>query len=123
MEYVDALFIIEIRVIISFLPVGASGYGHRKAKEGNGVLRYSCGQTQIFPTNPNGFYTDASTAPLFYDLYMRPGAIYWTEDVTGTGIWGTTVGWDINYFTFDFNRIYELMCLMEITVTPASSVA
>lgn len=90
-----------------FLPVGASGYGHRKAKEGNGVLRYSCGQTQIFPTNPNGFYTDASTAPLFYDLYMRPGAIYWTEDVTGTGTWGTTVGWDINYFTFDFNRIYE----------------
>ena len=73
-----------------FLPVGASGYGHRKAKEGNGVLRYSCGQTQIFPTNPNGFYTDASTAPLFYDLYMRPGAIYWTEDVTGTGTWGTT---------------------------------
>lgn len=90
-----------------FLPVGASGYGHRKAKEGNGVLRYSCGQTQIFPTNPNEFYTDASTAPLFYDLYMRPGAIYWTEDVTGTGTWGTTVGWDINYFTFDFNRIYE----------------
>lgn len=87
--------------------MGASGYAHRKAKEGNGVLRYSCGQTQIFPTNPNGFYTDASTAPLFYDLYMRPGAIYWTEDVTGTGTWGTTVGWDINYFTFDFNRIYE----------------
>lgn len=81
-----------------FLPVGASGYGHRRTKE-NGCLRYSCGQTGIF--------SNLALAPLFYDLYMRPGAVYWTEDVTGTGAWGTTVGWDINYFTFDFNRIYQ----------------
>lgn len=82
-----------------FLPVGASGYGHRKTNETNGVLRYSCGQT--------GIYKNLELAPLFYDLYMRPGAVYWTEDVTGVGTWGTTVGWDINYFTFDFNRIYQ----------------
>ncbi len=81
-----------------FFPVGASGYGHRRTKE-NGCLRYSCGQTGIF--------SNLALAPLFYDLYMRPGAVYWTEDVTGTGAWGTTVGWDINYFTFDFNRIYQ----------------
>lgn len=81
-----------------FFPVGASGYGHRGTKE-NGCLRYSCGQTGIF--------SNLALAPLFYDLYMRPGAVYWTEDVTGTGAWGTTVGWDINYFTFDFNRIYQ----------------
>ncbi len=81
-----------------FFPVGASGYGHRRTKE-NGCLRYSCGQTDIF--------SNLALAPLFYDLYMRPGAVYWTEDVTGTGAWGTTVGWDINYFTFDFNRIYQ----------------
>ena len=58
-----------------FLPVGASGYGHRKAKEGNGVLRYSCGQTQIFPTNPTGFYTYATPTPIINGLYMRPGPI------------------------------------------------
>lgn len=81
-----------------FFPVGASGYGHRRTKE-NGCLRYSCGQTGIF--------SNLALAPLFYDLYMRPGAVYWIEDVTGTGAWGTTVGWDINYFTFDFNRIYQ----------------
>lgn len=81
-----------------FFPVGASGYGHRRTKE-YGCLRYSCGQTGIF--------SNLALAPLFYDLYMRPGAVYWTEDVTGTGAWGTTVGWDINYFTFDFNRIYQ----------------
>lgn len=79
-----------------FFPVGASGYGHSKEY---GCLRYSCGQTGIF--------SNLALAPLFYDLYMRPGAVYWTEDVTGTGAWGTTVGWDINYFTFDFNRIYQ----------------
>lgn len=66
-----------------FFPVGASGYGHRRTKE-NGCLRYSCGQTGIF--------SNLALAPLFYDLYMRPGAVYWTEDVTGTGAWGTTVG-------------------------------
>lgn len=90
-----------------FLPVGASGYGHRKTKEeGNGVLRYSCGQTGVFQ--------NLELAPLFYDLYMRPGAIYWAneakkdnpDDPTATS-YQIAVGWDINYFTFDFNRIYQ----------------
>lgn len=81
-----------------FLPVGASGYGHRKHKE-NGCLRYSCGQT--------GYFNDVATAPLFYDLYMRPGAVYWASDYEGSGGYQTIVGWDINYFTFDFNRIYK----------------
>lgn len=93
-----------------FFPVGASGYGHRKSKEGNGYLRYSCGQTGFFSVGAgDAFYgNDAiAQAPLFYDLYMRPGAIYWTGNTEGTGLWSRVVGWDINYFTFDFNRIYQ----------------
>lgn len=51
------------------------------------------------------------TRPLFYDIYMRPGAIYWLKnefgiDRDGDGeseIW--PLGWDFNYFTFDFNFI------------------
>ena len=34
-----------------FLPVGASGYGHRKLKKEMEFCVILCGQTQIFPTN------------------------------------------------------------------------
>lgn len=92
-----------------FFPIGASGYGHRKqsftAKWGdseslNGVLRYSSGRTKLY---------EAPERPLFYDLYKRPGAIYWlnaeipANQFTPTD--GSSLGWDINYFSFDFNFI------------------
>lgn len=93
-----------------FFPIGASGYGHRKqsytAKWGdsetlNGVLRYATGRTKL--------YADPIGRPLFYDLYKRPGAIYWyNNQVPGANVEGTDencLGWDINYFTFDFNFI------------------
>ena len=39
---------------------------------------------------------------------MRPGAVYWIKEAVGSGgVWGTNVGWDINYFTFDFNKITQ----------------
>ena len=50
-----------------------------------------------------------SKRPLFYDLYKRPGAIYWLnaeipkDQLTPTD--GASLGWDINYFSFDFNFI------------------
>lgn len=93
-----------------FFPIGASGYGHRKqsytATWGdpetiNGVLRYAAGRTQLYP--------DPVERPLFYDLYKRPGGIYWLNaeipqnDFTPTD--GVSLGWDINYFSFDFNFI------------------
>lgn len=92
-----------------FFPIGASGYGHRKqsftAKWGdseslNGVLRYASGRTKLY---------EASERPLFYDLYKRPGAVYWLNkeipinQFTPTD--GPSLGWDINYFSFDFNFI------------------
>lgn len=107
-----------------FFPIGASGYGHRKAKE-DGMLRYSCGRDSYFlveadgvtSTPPNsGMYINygINAAPLFYDLYKRPGAIYWvreratidyfnTQGAAGDG--NNIVGWDFNYFTFDFYPI------------------
>lgn len=120
-----------------FFPIGNSGYGHRK-NSGNsstvvdgwpdgisGLLRYSCnGRWGYFPTNANE--TSSATfhlvypqyvndCPLFYDIFMRPGAIYYfgssekstaakyplfkdDGDVNNQSIFG----WDFNYFTFDF---------------------
>lgn len=93
-----------------FFPIGASGYGHRKHAEDWGgwnataVLRYSQGRrSQLVNEN----------MPLFYDLYMRPGAIYWLknegvvrrkEEAASNAI-RYAIGWDFNYFTFDFNYI------------------
>lgn len=93
-----------------FFPIGASGYGHRKqsykATWGDpetidGVLRYAAGRTQLYPSPVE--------RPLFYDLYKRPGGIYWLnaeipqDYFTPTD--GVSLGWDINYFSFDFNFI------------------
>lgn len=93
-----------------FFPIGASGYGHRKqsytATWGdpetiNGVLRYAAGRTQLYP--------DPVERPLFYDLYKRPGGIYWLNAEISKDYFtptdGVSLGWDINYFSFDFNFI------------------
>lgn len=93
-----------------FFPIGASGYGHRKQSYTgtwgdpetlNGVLRYASGRTQLYPSPVE--------RPLFYDIYKRPGGIYWLNaeipqnQFTPTD--GVSLGWDINYFSFDFNFI------------------
>lgn len=95
-----------------FFPIGASGYGHRKQsftpaqswQDGetlNGVLRYAAGRTKLYPS--------PDTRPLFYDIYKRPGAIYWFNAEVAKGwvpqLEGNALGWDINYFSFDFNFI------------------
>lgn len=93
-----------------FFPIGASGYGHRKQSYTgtwgdpetiNGVLRYAAGRTQLYP--------DPVERPLFYDLYKRPGGIYWLNAEIPQNYFtptdGVSLGWDINYFSFDFNFI------------------
>lgn len=95
-----------------FFPIGTSGYGHRKdlLNGHRGVLRYSSNaRWGTFPTGKVGdmYPNGVADAPLFYDLYMRPGAIYWFHgestdaDITPDPM----IGWDINYFTFDFYPI------------------
>lgn len=90
-----------------FFPIGASGYGHRKqefvaswgdSETLDGVLRYAAGRSKSFIENGR---------PLLYDIYKRPGAIYWYNKKGSINDNGTKncLGWDFNYFTFDFNYI------------------
>lgn len=93
-----------------FFPIGASGYGHRKQSYTptwgdpetlNGVLRYAAGRTQLYPSPVE--------RPLFYDLYKQPGGIYWLNAEIPQNYFtptdGVSLGWDINYFSFDFDFI------------------
>lgn len=93
-----------------FFPIGASGYGHRKQSYTptwgdpetlDGVLRYASGRTQL--------YSSPVERPLFYDIYKRPGGIYWLNAEIPQNYFtptdGVSLGWDINYFSFDFNFI------------------
>ena len=84
-----------------FFPIGASGYGRRKNQETNGtaVLRYA-NRTEQYPPKDG-----LANKPLFYDLYMRPGAIYWLEKEAKATDNNNVIGWDFNFFTFDFNKI------------------
>lgn len=86
-----------------FFPIGASGYGTRKAKE-NGVLRYSSGRVTYYDPE-----SSLVLRPLFYDIYRRPGAVYWVDKPQewSDGTWTSSVsGFDFNYFTFDFSPIF-----------------
>lgn len=98
-----------------FFPIGASGYGHRKnqapswsseKEPGLGVLRYASGRTNYFPEGKVGdaYPNGVADAPLFYDIFRRPGAIYWLNKNYFEN-YENVPAWDFNYFTFDFNRI------------------
>ncbi|WP_300917190.1 DUF4906 domain-containing protein [uncultured Muribaculum sp.] len=97
-----------------FFPIGASGYGRIKhggvntgeaAKNGyaqekgkTAVLKYS-NRSYLYGSPPAGTDRPVEWLPLFYDIYKRPGAIYWTDYSASP----KADAWDINYFTFDFN--------------------
>lgn len=91
-----------------FFPIGNTGYGQRKDQSMDpkfnylgkdygpfqAVLRYAGGRTTYMPDNL------AKGMPLFWDLFRKPGAIYWAQSLDGD-----KGGLDINYFSFDFNVI------------------
>lgn len=101
-----------------FFPIGRSGYGHRRRYTEKvpygGLLRYSCANRWGYfdAVNPNYYPDGVADAPLFFDIFRRPGAIYWlksnhpTNDI-GAGGDPDNVGWDFNYFTFDFFPISQ----------------
>lgn len=79
----------------TFFPLSATGFGHRKAADlysyswglnpaniKYGVLQYGQ-RSYYFPDSPNGWdgngsgITIASSLPVFYDLWLRKGVIYW----------------------------------------------
>ena len=69
----------------------------------NGILRYSSDRFERYPENGSQTGEQLKLKPLFYDLYMRPGAIYWFDRQTNISGVGEVIAWDINYFTFDFD--------------------
>lgn len=117
-----------------FFPTGNSGFGHRKnsgTAEGpeawpsstKGLLRYSCnGRWGYFPTSQSETLSETfidvypefvNDCPLFWDIFRRPGAIYWLKNDAASGqvfyVDGVPdpdvarcMAWDFNYFTFDF---------------------
>lgn len=90
-----------------FFPIGATGHGHRKQYDDKkssgytniGVLRYA---TTSEPLNPS----TNSNRPMLYNLYLSPGAIYWTYgwDTAENTASDASNAYDINYETYDFNE-------------------
>lgn len=107
-----------------FFPIGKTGYGRRKdgknaadthKGEGSGetgktgVLRYAQRQKpyQILSYYGSDYNGGVEYQPLFFDLYKRPGAVYWLEQPGGpvgsSGQRGKQhTAWDINFFTMGF---------------------
>lgn len=94
-----------------FFPIGASGYGHRKENDSKGGTSYNKGAGILrYASYQNTYLQDASAndTPLFYDIYMRPGAVYWLNKYSRNkghsmgADFEFVIGWDFNYFTFDF---------------------
>mgnify|MGYP007066582076 CR=1 FL=1 len=105
-----------------FFPIGRSGYGHRKTQDlinNGGILRYSCIRTSFFDEFAATPYYRVPWMPLFWDIFKRPGAIYWAKNVdisaniydvnTGAPVNVTAEGQpgalDINFFSYDVNFI------------------
>lgn len=93
-----------------FFPIGASGYGrfkqlspteryNRQRAGWAGVVQYA-NRYKYFPETD----TDGAAGypvrykPLFWDLWERPGALYWLAPDESE-----KYGLDINYYTYDFN--------------------
>ena len=89
-----------------FFPIGTAGYGHRKHEDAF-VDGYSKGSsTAVLKYAGTGIYIQDLYRPIFYDLFKRPGAIYWLQKMDpNSAREKEAIGWDFNYFSFDFNLI------------------
>ena len=98
-----------------FFPIGASGYGKRRTEKSwynsgislPGALQYAWRSKRYSTYTTNG-WPKLMYRPLFEDVYMRPGAIYWCEKYINIKLNGETKSknysyLDINYFTLDFS--------------------
>ncbi|MDE6159706.1 MAG: hypothetical protein K2F69_06425 [Bacteroidaceae bacterium] len=87
-----------------FFPIGASGYGRRRTEKswyGSGIslpgaLQYAW-RSKRYSEYQNGWET-LMYRPMFEDVYMRSGAVYWCQKVTNGQCY-----LDVNYFTLDFS--------------------
>lgn len=91
-----------------FLPIGATGYGHRQKDNYIGslsgthryaVLKYAQSAEELPAYNSDGS-TRAVTIPMYYDLYRQNGAVYWYRyDRAPNSLY---CAWDINFTTCGF---------------------
>lgn len=98
-----------------FLPISATGYGrfkqkamqeryNRQKKDYEGVNQYAnrwapmSNVTEIKDEN-DGTY-GASYKPLLWDIYRKPGALYWICNDDNTRL--SSYGLDVNYYSFNF---------------------
>lgn len=88
-------------------PIGRYGIGVRRIYNipNNsywGVLHYSdVYETLTIERSPKNLYR-----PIPYNLPIVSGCIYWIDQWVAAGTYGNTepsLGWDMNYFNFDFN--------------------
>lgn len=106
-----------------FFPIGNAGYGHRRRSgisqggdpappDNNfsiwgGTLKYAF-RNDFYPESFKNSWGGISTVndrPLFFDLWRRPGAIYYLDAQKSADLGDgkqNYLGWDFNYFTFDF---------------------
>ncbi len=109
-----------------FLPIGAAGYGRRKQDP---IYSGTFSPGMLIYANRNQYMQETTTdvpwqRPILWDLYQRPGAIYWCNEmkegeVLGNGQAKDCVAWDFNYITFDFFPISKDMVMKNGTPTDA----
>lgn len=97
-----------------FFPIGNSGYGFRRPQYHKQYLDpenskfYSQGGWLKYAARNAAYLNDAiKNRPLFFDIWRRPGAIYWLGKTEKKQLKEDSkieeyLGWDFNYFTFDF---------------------
>lgn len=92
-----------------FFPIGASGHGRRASDHvwygsstPTGTLQYAWRNKKYSMYDYNNGWSTLMYRPMFENIYMRPGAIYWCEKLTDEGNNGQCY-LDINYFTLDFS--------------------
>lgn len=106
-----------------FFPIGAYGMGRRTQfnigvpnNETNpraGMLRYADVSDPLVGSKDTDKTADGKNnnncfRPVPYNLPIAPGAIYWIDEWTPNahlegGKYYPSMGWDINYFNYDFN--------------------
>ena len=108
-----------------FLPIGATGHGHRQKDSNIGsqyrmdgtigpvihtyaTLKYAQAAAELPPKQPNSsgvLVNRAITIPMYYDLYKQLGAIYFYRFHRSTN--QKYIAWDINFSTCGFEDYLE----------------
>lgn len=106
-----------------FFPIGMSGHGHRKDKtwgssDNIGTMRYASRSAE-YGSLSNQDAINKQYVPLFWDIYKRPGAIYWCKTdyapqpyVAGTSYTdgSKSSAFDFNFFTMGFTGYDRNAC-------------